>query len=69
MPKELRRFYVDLLSVPLFIMWQQFINFKDTPPIPSHWVPSIFFSFQKVTSQTHEHCDFVDPQGRSWILT
>ena len=25
--------------------------------------------FQKVTSEPPEHCDFVDPQGCSWIST
>ena len=26
-----------------------------------------YVSLQKVTSETFEHCDFVDPQGHSWI--
>ena len=26
-----------------------------------------YAGFQKVTSENIEHCDFVDPQGRSWI--
>ena len=26
-----------------------------------------YFDFQNVTPENHEYCDFVDPQGCSWI--
>ena len=28
-----------------------------------------YVGFQKATSEPLEHCDFVDPTGRSWIST
>ena len=39
MPKELRLFYVVLLTVPLFICWYQFIILQVVLPTPSHKVP------------------------------
>ena len=39
---------------------------------PSNTISSsaleFYVGFQKFTSGTIEHCDFVNPQGRSWIL-
>ena len=42
MPKELGLFYVVLLTVPLYIRWDQFIIAQATLPTPSHLVPSNF---------------------------
>ena len=41
------------------------------PGHPSNIISSgalkFYVGFQKVTSEILEHCDFVDPQGSSWI--
>ena len=41
------------------------------PGHPSNTISSgalkFYIGFKKVTSEPLEHCDFVDPQGRSWI--
>ena len=41
------------------------------PGHPSNTISSgvlkFYICFKKVTSETLEHCDFVDPHGRSWI--
>ena len=40
------------------------------PSHPSNTISSgplkFYIGFKKVTSEPIEHCDFVDPQGRSW---
>ena len=40
------------------------------PDHPSNTISSgalkFYIGFKKVTSEPLEHCDFVDPQGRSW---
>ena len=40
MPKKLGLFYVDFLTVPSYIQWDQFIIVQVTLPTQSHWVPS-----------------------------
>ena len=40
--KELGLFYIVLLTVPLYIQWEQFIIVQVTLPTPSNWVPSNF---------------------------
>ena len=67
MPKELGLFYVALLTIWLYIQLDQFIIAQVALPTLYHKVPSIFKLFLKVTYKPLEHCDFVDPQGRSWI--
>ena len=68
MPKELVIFFVAFLTVPLYIQWNHFIIFHVNLPTPSHQVPSNFMlDFKKVTSEPLEHCNFIDPQGRSWV--
>ena len=42
MPKELGLFYVDFLTVPFYIQWDQFIIFQVTFKTPYHQVPSNF---------------------------
>ena len=42
MPKELGLFYDVLLTVPLYIWWDQFIMFQLNITTPSHEVPSNF---------------------------
>ena len=37
-PKELGSFYADYITVPLYIMWDQFITFQVTRKTPYHWV-------------------------------
>ena len=44
-PKELGLFYVALLTVLLYIQWEQFNIFQVTLPTPSHQVTSNFMSF------------------------
>ena len=39
MPKKLGLFYVDLLSVTLYIQWEQFIIVQVTIPTPYNQVP------------------------------
>ena len=42
MPKELGLFYIDFLTVPLYIQWDQFIIVQVTLTTPSHQVTSNF---------------------------
>ena len=67
MPKEMRLFYVILLTVSLYIWWYQFIIVQVTLPTPSHQVPSNFMRvFKRLHLNLLNIVNFVDPQGRSW---
>ena len=67
MPKALGLFYAAFLNVLLCIQSDQFIIFQVILPTIYHQVPSSFiFVLKYVTSETLEHCDFVDSQLRSW---
>ena len=39
MPKELGLFYIFFQTLPLYILWDQFITVQVTLPIPSHCLP------------------------------
>ena len=66
-PKELGLFYVIFQNFPIIY-----------PVVPVYYLPGhpsntisqgdlkMLIGFQKVTSETLEHCDFVVPQVRSW---
>ena len=60
MPKGLGLFYVALLTVPLYIKWDQFIIAQFILPTPYHQPISIYVGFQKVVSEPLEHCDLPD---------
>ena len=42
MPKELALFYDVFQTVPLYILWYQFITVHVSLPIPSRWLPLNF---------------------------
>ena len=48
-PKELGLFYVALMTVPLYIQWDQCIIVHVTLPTPSHQMPSnVMFDFRRL---------------------
>ena len=65
--KELGLFYAVLLTVLLYIRWDQCIFFQVTLTTPSHQIfLKLYVGFQKVPSEPIKNCDFVDPQDQSW---
>ena len=70
MPNELGLFYVALLTVPLYIQWDQLIIVEITLPTPSYQVTSNFMlDLKRLRLNLLNILTLVDPQGHSYIIT